>query len=612
MRKHMSRLAFAMFLSAAGFSATLLWYQWTTPEEDGNGSLIEIADLTSTSNEVQRKRSDRLIWQAARENQILFSGESIRTSSNARAIITLKGGKGFINLEPDSVVLLETSTGQPTLELIKGNVFAKVSEGGGDSLTIKSGDQNIIVNNGEVILDKIKGGEVSVDIMTGKVDLEKGGQKISSDQSISRITPVTPRHSETISVAASSQNVTFEWKKLKPGYQVSLEAGPSAKELKLVEGASAAGEEGRLTAAVGTGRIYWRLVATAEDQTKIQSPALPLSVRVVTPPVLVEPVKAASLQWQPEENGVTFKWINSSGLSKMLIEVATDRSFKNVLHKKTVDEANLLGLEFEGAGEFFWRVSGSAKSQNGAEISVQSEGQAFSLRNDIKPKPAVLAAPQPDLVVPFELLHSTGLKFDWEPVALAASYRVNFVRAANQRNPTSQPPTNQPDNSGPAPKPLVSYSDYAKLDAMEPGTYSWTVTAMGRDQELLSESEPRTFTVLHPRPPLLPPSFAKDLAELTSPLKAERDGSADIRWLPAQGAKEYVVQLIKADGEVVWETSTEATQQRLTKLMPGQYKLVLTSKSDLGETSKPGEPLAVEVPANSQMKPPSLRKIDIE
>src|SRR4051812_34720002 len=123
------KLILAAILSLTGIGLSFLWYRFDLARTGNRDNFSKklLAHLGSAKNEVQKRPAKRVIWQRIDEDEPLFSGEAVRTSPDAEAKITFESG-AEVDLDPDSVVVIEETGNKVNLDFVKGNLFVK----GGD------------------------------------------------------------------------------------------------------------------------------------------------------------------------------------------------------------------------------------------------------------------------------------------------------------------------------------------------------------------------------------------------------------------------------------------------------------------------------------------------
>src|SRR5688572_4937445 len=133
LKQNRKRIIRAAFVSLVGFAATTLWFG-ADRDDSNTGARRQVAVLVKAVNEVERRPEKRVIWQKVEETEPLYAGEAIRTSDISEASIRFIETGTQIELEPDSLIILEEQAGQLALNFLKGNLF--VSVGGQGDLQI--------------------------------------------------------------------------------------------------------------------------------------------------------------------------------------------------------------------------------------------------------------------------------------------------------------------------------------------------------------------------------------------------------------------------------------------------------------------------------------------
>ncbi len=187
MGRYTGRLLFALILSSSGYFGTTYWYK--TSQTKGFGSNLAskqpIALLQEALKGVQKKSTRKIIWEDVSKDASLFSGESLRTSPNSEAKILFLKPNTLIELEPDSLIVLEESPKGLKLDFLKGNLFIKNNKNGpkggsGQKLVLKSGNNIIDVKNSSLSLSKTKSGSVDLDVFEGSAAIKGKDGKIKS------------------------------------------------------------------------------------------------------------------------------------------------------------------------------------------------------------------------------------------------------------------------------------------------------------------------------------------------------------------------------------------------------------------------------------------------
>jgi hypothetical protein len=705
------KILLAAVLSLSGMGLTYGWYRHDLAKsirrDDSQKTLL--AQLGTVKNEVQKKQKGRVIWKRVDEDEPLYSGEHVRTTSEAEAKIRFNSGVE-VDLDPDSVVVIEEMGDKATLDFIQGNIYVK----GGDqpgSLALKSGNASIDVSNADLAMGK-QGSAVNVQVSRGTAQLTADGKQMTLDdskmgsigadgvnmaQQFFKI--IKPSPNEKFYVRpANPQPVVFSWTPLPEDFDVRLEIG-SKRELMKPASAIAAGVKGQLTTVLRPGTQFWRLVATNRKDPKQIQFSTPAKLVVVAdiPPKLLFPKSDSVVTALPETRTLELRWANPSRLVKLELEVAKDPQFKQIHFSEPVDDTGVRSIEPPEDGEYYWRISGT--QPNAAEKTV-SNVQKFVYKSSFELVPPELKQPINEAFIPFERISSGGIFLVWNPVPGAARYAVK-LESDQSKAPAVKP--------GETPAPYVFEKELtdttAKVPAdLKPGRYIWSVATLDNEEGKSKYSTPRPFSVeevprllwsdgksqenyfyVTPTPsfrlawkptgrigsrfkisvrsdsasgetpinttvtnqvipvaadglyhvtveefdgkgaviaktetrdvvvmakPLLPaPQFA---ARTPATVQAFKNGSATLSWDPVSGARFYLIQVKDGGGKVAKQERFNSATGSVKNLLPGQYKVSLSSVDEHGRVGPTGEERILTVPEVSDLRAPQFKKFKIK
>src|SRR5690606_701016 len=150
------------------FMGTVFWFESGKPKARRDKKQA-VARLNEAINEVQRKPVKRVIWESISRNEDLFPGEAIRTAPNAEAKILFVKTGVTIQLDPDSLVVLEENDKGLSLDFLQGNLFVQStgSQGAGGApggLTVKTGSGEINLKSADLSLSKDQSGKVNLEV----------------------------------------------------------------------------------------------------------------------------------------------------------------------------------------------------------------------------------------------------------------------------------------------------------------------------------------------------------------------------------------------------------------------------------------------------------------
>ncbi len=121
MKSKIKRLSLAALLSGSGFAATFVWYKSTDQTLIKTGE-TPLAQVSQVSDEVLRRPPTRLLWNVVNTGDPLYNGEAIRTSDAGEVRIQFEDGR-YIDIEPDSLIVLSKAQGDISLDLMEGGLF---------------------------------------------------------------------------------------------------------------------------------------------------------------------------------------------------------------------------------------------------------------------------------------------------------------------------------------------------------------------------------------------------------------------------------------------------------------------------------------------------------
>jgi hypothetical protein len=501
MLRYISRLTIAAMISTVGVMATFILFgpeETTQTYEDKK----PIARLAEALNEVQRKPIERVIWEGVTIDDPLFAGEAIRTTSESEAKIEFLDTGTIIELEPDSLVILEASHGKVALDFLKGNLFVKAGQGGAGQLTLKSGTSNIDLANAELALGKGADDQLNLEVFKGQATVDSNGKKLTLDKNKSgvlgkdgvqttkasiQITLPEPNSSVYIN-PKRKELVNFNWKPLEKGYVVSVEAGKARSKLRKIHNVEGVGENGKMTANLKIGRVYWRLVATHPDPKKpmMTSPIVRNEIVAKLSPVLLEPNEEERVVLESREQTLSVKWANPARLSDLVLEVSQKADLKKLVAKEVIRAAGPVELPtVKKSGTYYMRLTGFLLNNNRKE-PVSSDVRMFHLKVGVDLVPPILLTPLDRERVPYEKLTEEGLMLSWKPVPGIKEYQVVIQPWKKRKKKSAKNSTVVKD----------VHSPQFLIKNLKPGRYAWRVRSKDMNGKYSKDSKVRGFAIL--------------------------------------------------------------------------------------------------------------------
>lgn len=608
MRSQWKRLAIAACLSLACAGGTLLWYYGTEKRIAGNGE-SPLAQVSKVGDEVLRRPATRLLWQQVNTGDNLYNGETIRTSARGELRIQFEDGR-YIDLEPDSLIVLQKSKGDISLDLMEGSLFVNAqSEQGAPAaggLVLNSKNGKVDLTGASASLSKGSGDRVDLKVLEGKATLRgadgkekeiQSGATIGANgvQASSALTILSPVAGSPYYIDPDQEKpVLFKWRGYPATWTVSVMAGPTRKEMKEI-GATANAGETEVRAKLPLGKFWWKLVAKdpATGQTAAESPAARVDLQGRYAPTVIQPVADAEITIDRSPFDMVFKWQKSEDSGRVQLEVGADPQLKNLLVNRSFTKEDTLTLPALKEGEYYWRMSAYYE---GSDRPVIGKVQKFRLQKqaEVKKDPVQIVWNLPQEKLSQVFVQNPQLDLSWEPknrLEDIAGYRVKLETEGEVGGQPVAVEAKQPLVKAPVPKA---------------GRYIASVEAYDKDGRVIGTSEPLKLAASE-----LPLLSSPVLQPAEGVLQSGFDGRTQLSWQGVDGAKEYWLTVTDKSGKELARKKYDATTASLKNLMPGEYSVKVDAVDAYGRPSREGAPRTLVVPDKSGLKAPSLKKIKV-
>lgn len=614
MRSQWKRLALAAGLSLSCAGGTLLWYYGTEKKFAGSGE-APLAQVSHVGDEVLRRPPTRLLWQAVNTGDNLYNGETLRTSNRGELRIQFEDGR-YIDLEPDSLIVLQKSKGEISLDLMEGSLFvnAKAGDGAADTtaapgLVLNSKNGKVDLTGASASLSKGSGGRLDVQVLEGKATIQGADGKekeLSSGKSSSigangiqfdhsNVTVLSPAPNKPYFMNPDDEKpVRFRWRGYPPAWTVSVMAGPTRKDLREIASTAKPGDT-EVATTLPLGKHWWRFVAKdpATGKVMAESPVSRVDLQARYAPTVVFPLADAEIPVERGPYNMTFKWGKPEDSARVQLEVADNPSMKSPLLNRAFsgeDQTSLPGLK---DGTYYWRMSAY---YDGAEKPLVGKVQKFTLQKiaAIKKDPVQIVWTVPENKLVQNFVSTPQLEFSWEAKNRAediAGYRLSVV-----------------DENTPGAEPFRMNAREPKARAAVPaaGRYIASVEALDKDGAVIGRSDAVKLAATE-LPLLAPPN----LLPAEGVLHSGADGRTELKWENVQGAKEYMLTVLNKDGKQLARKKYDGNSANLKNLMPGEYTVTVEAVDDHGRASPQGPKRTLVVPDNSGLKAPTLKKIKV-
>ncbi len=595
MREFWLRMLFAGCLSATGFLATFHYSHKMHAHQQVHHSDKPIAWLKSAKNEVQRKPTDRFIWQRVALQDGFYSGEAVRTASDAVAQIEFASDSGdgtVIELEPDSVVVIDENESGLNLDFKQGNLFIRSKGTNQKAMTLTAGEKKIALEQAEISVGKTKNGAFDVDVLQGKAKVVDASGAIVKE--IKKIKVLSPVLSQPIYARPDSDDtVEITWEVVDSAYQITAVAGAERTTLQEIDG-STSGSAGRMRIHLPIGRSFFQLKAssTRSDLPPLTSSVLKVSVLPKIPAEPLEPGKNAVLKYTLGEK-LLFRWANPGLLENMTLETARSSDFKKDYFNGQRTNQTETKLMFKDYGIIYWRVSGALK---GTTEQISSPVQELTLQAEEFQELLAPVLKDPALEKHFSYtdMNDSGVNLSWQTVKGAIGFEVKLTSDIPDQAPFTYKVT----------QPKVT------LRNLGVHTFHWSVIAKAGDGRLSPESEIRSFSIddvpalqwtdhetrflYRSAKPNLEVSWEAGPVETKSwrvRLRGEREPAAEAPWLylTAPTAK------IAPPSDGTYFLQAEALDQKRRTIAKTELRSIAVAPADLLPAPKFSEDLGLEI-----------------
>ncbi len=673
--KNRKRLITAFVASLTCYGLTMAFSISTSTYGSRSDDRAPIARITHLTHIASSRASDDVIWHNLEKNEDLFSGDYIRTGGDSTARIEFLKQTGHIDVEQNSMILIEDSDGAAGINFIDGNLL--IDSASKNSIVVKTGkgDEKINLSKSSMSLSRGAKGDVDVALLSGSLDDMKQQNNSSTIEKLtSKIRTVSPSPNELIlKTHLDANKILFKWA-TEEALQgaIKLMLGESADSLKLISSANLGSQ---MATNIQEGTHFWKLI-----NGKRESALLKFTVKNLASARLVSPKNLSVLNVQ-DAVPVTFSWSASPEWVRGELEYANDVSFTQNVQKVDVSDREAMKIKIVSGQKIFWRVRTTLDDGR----SVVSETSSFSTNaTKIENLTLDLLRPYDKESISLAVAESSGVRLNWKQIEGVSQYTLN-VKSSGKTQTFTTP------------------GGRWTLQNLPPGKYEWSVSAEGNESmpkvtsvshsfeiqhldtitfknlsneiyyktehpNLIlewskgsndavewhvkiasknSNTEPITYsTKVNSVAKALPAAGTYDIeveavdvnGELVAkserasvqfkqaPLiqapaidsrtegivQADKMGNFTISWLPNREAKEYAIRLKSEEGELIEYFHSHDTYTRFKKIHPGNYLVTISGIDHDGHEGNESQPIRVFVDKISSIEPPKNRKVSFD
>jgi len=537
-------------------------------------------------NTVQRRMSDRVLWDRLIKESPVYSDDMIRIADNSEAELHIGGHE--ISLNENTLVRLhyDDETGELKIELTSGNLgLVTASEGKnnvvlnimgrqvetkpGTALNAAAGDNGIALQVSE--------GSAAVTTEEGKNLEVSSGKMIAIDEEGSlRSEPAAlvtqPRPNAVYrKIGKEPINVGFSWNRInfQQNETLRLEIAEDQNFRRSVRTFNGLNDSAQ--AALNAGLWNWRLT-----YNNVVLGSGRFTVTEASGSELLSPARNQQFFYETEPPKIYFQWSQTEDVSHYIFEVDVTPEFRNPVIKKQTAVTSFSDSSLT-EGIWYWRVTPvfSQTNENGGvnprtsafRIVKEKEPPAAPLFTSIElePRPAPVFTPppapppapaqtqqvsarnsQPVRITLESPAHETSLPgltavrqqtvFHWN-----SNDAVGKSRFVLSRNPN--PLTGKAEIEIPDPNRTI------RLDRLEEGVWYWTIEAQTPEGIDITAQTPHKLQVL-PVPLLPVPADRLPAEGQKIGIEELKKITINFKWSAVAGANAYIFTLYQETGGV--------------------------------------------------------------
>jgi len=383
-------LVILLCLAGAAFSVNLFRHSLFQTLNGQNKT--SIGSVTVKRNTVQRRMSDRVLWDRLIKESPVYSGDIIRVADNSEADLHVGGNE--LTLNENTLVRLryDEETGEFMIDLTSGNMgLVTAAEGGNVSLSVMG--KKISAKPGTALNAAAENNGLSLQVSKGEASIEGEPRELTAGNMIAMdsegaiktepaVMVTQPQPNALYRKSEETLNVAFTWNRLNlnPNETLRLEIAADQNFNKSVRALN--GLNSSAQAALGTGVWYWRIMYNNSTLANGR-----FTIADVPNLQLLSPARNQQFFYDTELPKLYFQWSGIQDVSSYLVEVDVTAEFRNPVIKKQTTVTSFANSSLN-EGIWYWRVT-PIFSDN---VSVSPQVSAFRIVKDNEPQTTSVVA----------------------------------------------------------------------------------------------------------------------------------------------------------------------------------------------------------------------------
>src|SRR3989339_104981 len=529
-----------------------------------------IGSVTEESNDVRRKLVNDFGWYPIKQQNNIYSADSIYTGDNSIEEITF-ADKSSIVIEEKSLVTLNSDANNILLNMEQGSFVGDIGARSKLAL-LANGEKKELrsSNNAKVKIENGKGRGQRIAVLAGNVEMQFGENKQLIEKN-SLLTVSQDGKIETVKVDleilapagnaklwyTENSKVLFRWKSSESvdSYRLIVESKNKkieivrgAKDVVFLEGRREFAEEIELPA----GKFSWHVIAK-KGAKEFKSFKLSVAHAENLPVKLLAPARDYVFYINKGAAGrdVPLSWRQDSGVSRYEIQLSRQVDFSNIVSEQTVSGTHALFPSLSG-GNYYWRVKAIDKDRS--EI-LWSDPNLFSVET---------MAIEEQLPPSGQNLWFVGeagvVKFSWKVAGVVDSYALKVKSAKVEKTIERVASRDQS---------FFEKEFYQENLILPAGVYSWNVEIVKRGKR----SSGQTYTINNQQNREVTPLSPVDQTVLFLAKNESVARKVEFKWSDPTMARRYAIQVAKNPNfsQILYEQEVTKAALLLGEYAQGSY-----------------------------------------
>lgn len=605
------RTALATGVTVLGCALTYLWHIKNEPKSLGDSESDVIAYIATTKKEIHRKGSNNALWEPAEQLDRLRSGDSVRTSGDSEARIQFYQSNRYIDLEADSMIVIQKQESEINLELLEGSLFVNgvdkannTGEASKSTLTLKSQGGKVDLSKSAAQLSGSSKDKMDLKIIKGTAQFIKTGGKTESIQegkeggigkagiqvSAEKVKILLPDSAKPFYTNALAPTaMTIKWAGFPPKAKVILESGSNRKKLDPTRTDKILPDQFNVVWKPGV--YYWKLKAVDPVSKASVGESATYKTEVIGrfPPTPIAPEPNFVMQTRKTAENITLRWNTPQEYKDVLVELQNDK--KQILFSKRLPASQeAQDIPNLPLGSYSWKLTAFPQD---SDEPLKGPDYRFHINEKKVVKIPIFwnaALQETQYFVNTE----PKLTLMWDSEEKERVYKWKVYIAPEGADITKA-------------EAIEALQGKYEKSAIKPGRYLAYVSALDEENEPIGTTEVRPFNV-QPLPLLIAPKLLPDDAR---DFLAKPDGSYNLQWNPINEANNYAITIKDKDDKVVTQLNATSANVKLNNLMPGSYSIEINAIDKYGRNGEVSKKRTIQVPDKSEVKAPTLKKIKV-